>query len=179
MSLIILLTFTMSLIVNSTILMGKTSLNKDNKTNNTNTSFTQELLINTKTSVPFFSIIISYFLVLGFNVIVILRLRRSVRQRFTSEEDENIMNEFAVSTISIDLIYVIFKAPKVLIKFFDFCFSLDSSYFLLIEEIFNEWSHSFSDLFVFIFYFFEASFRKEIIIIVCFFRRKLFRSSLR
>ena len=176
---VIFFTFTMSFVINSTILMGQASLNKDNKTNKTNTSFihdNKELQMNTRILVPFFSIIISYFLILGFNIIIILRLRRSVRvrRRFTSEEDENIMNEFVVSTISIDLIYLIFKAPKVLIKFFDFCFSLDSNYFLLIEEIFNEWSHSFTDLLVFIFFFFEASFKKEIIIILCFFRRKLF-----
>ena len=183
MFLTISITFALIFAINSLILMGQTLVYRNNKTNKTTTKFIYDYKAYQiyKIAFPLFLIYIPYLLVLVFNIIVILRLRRPKRG-VTREEEEStrtIMNEFTVSTISVDLIFLIFKAPEAFVQLFHNCFSLDSNYFTLVMEIFTELSNSYSDLLVFIFFFFEANFRKEIIKIFNLVRRcfkKLFRT---
>ena len=172
MFLMIFFTFAIDLIINSTNLMGQTLVYRNNKTNKTTTTFIYDYKASQINLIagPLFGIYIPYFLVLCLNIIVILRLRRP-KIGVTREENQNILNEFTVSTITVDLVFLIFKAPEALILIFYVCFSLYTSYISLIMEIFTELSNNYSDLLVFIFFFFEASFRKEIIKIFQFFKR--------
>ena len=179
MFLIIFITFSFIFIINSTIFIGQTLVNKDNKTNKTTTFFIHDNIafqIN-KLLVSLFGIFIPYFLVLFLNIIVVLRLRRPKRRVTTEEEaNRNIINEFTVSTITLDLVFLIFKAPEIFIKFLKVCFSIEMTNleysFAVIMDIFTKFSNSYSDLLVFIFFFFEVNFRKEIIkIFRCFFTK--------
>ena len=160
---------------------------KNNKTNKTNIDFIPDnkVIQISEIADKFFGMFIPYLLVLVFNIIVILRMRRPKRELTREEEDgtRNIMKEFTVSTISVDFIFLIFKAPDAFIHFFYFFFSVYPGFdfeFRLTMEIFIDLSNSYSDLLVFIFFFLESSFRKEIIkifkVLRCFFL-KLFRSS--
>ena len=186
MFLTIFITFAMSFIVSSTNLIGKTSLNKDNKTNKTYAKFIHDntaFQINAITG-PLLTIFIPYLLVLVLNIIVILRLRpRKKGETMEEAGSRNIMNEFTVSTISVDLIFLVYKAPNTFIQIFYYYFSsyifIYDFFFVLLMDIFKKFSDSYSDLLFFIFFFYEASFRKEIIKIFQLLRRffsKLFRS---
>jgi hypothetical protein len=105
---------------------------KNNKTNKTHIEFIPDNKVKEISAIAdrFLGIYIPYLLVLLLNIIVILRLRRPKRE-LTREEEEanrNIMSEFTVSTISVDLIFLIFKAPDAFIQFFYFCFFFSVSW---------------------------------------------------
>lgn len=116
---------------------------------------------------PVVKIYIPSLIMVGLNVKVILRLRKSKQRLLAGQAADRRSNlkKFAVSTILIDLIFLILISPEAFFKIY-FLFLTDNKYKFLIAgiiDIFNDFSLSYSGLLIFIFLIFNRLFRKELI----------------
>lgn len=107
---------------------------------------------------------------------VILSLRQSKKRASNGRGVQNSMNKFTISTILIDLIYLIFKSIRVIFQSYTFImiirgesFGVSNKNFIfnLFYKISDDIAFSHSAFIIFIFVIFNRLFRKEII---CFFR---------
>ena len=129
---------------------------------------------------------IPYLIVLCLDIKAILRLRESKRRvtnTSTNVQNGNRKLKFAVSTLLIDLIFLIFRLPETMFQAYDVTqsfitgnFSINSKIFPILDAV----SYSFSTAQIFIFFIFNKIFRKEFCIFFrfnCLFMRNLFTSS--
>ena len=119
---IILVLFVIILAINSTVFITKTQIFYMNKGNTTMelTHYCERypILESTMKIVhPIIQVYIPYLVMIVLNVIVILRLRQSKsRSSLSMTGVRNHMNKFAVSTILIDLIFLLFKSPSAILQ---------------------------------------------------------------
>ena len=120
---------------------------------------------------PLVKIYIPYFIMVGLNIKVILRLRDS-KKALQGPGVRNNTSKFAVSTILIDLIFLIFKSPEALLQLYSFIKErtmlttqdLRQIYSLIpILYISSDVSLTYSAVLVFIFLVFNRLFRKEVL----------------
>jgi hypothetical protein len=112
---------------------------------------------------------IPYLIVLGLDIKAILRLRESKRRvTSTNAQNGNRKFKFAISTLLIDLIFLIFRLPETLFQVYDISrcfirgnFNSDNAFF---TTFLTTISYSFSTALVFIFFIFNKIFRKEFLI---------------
>ena len=68
---------------------------------------------------PIIQVYIPYLIMVVLNIIVILRLRESKKRSLPGQADgKSKVNKFAVSTILIDLIFLIFKSPEAILQIY-------------------------------------------------------------
>ena len=125
---------------------------------------------------PIIKLYVPYFIMVGLDIKVVLSLRESKKRALNGRGVQNGMNKFTISTILIDLIYLIFKSIKVIFQSYTFIIVIRSEYFgntnvnfifILFYKISDDIAFSHSAFIIFIFVIFNRLFRKEII---CFFR---------
>lgn len=108
---------------------------------------------------------IPYIIMLCLDVKSILRLRESKR-RVTQANDQNTnrMSKFAVSTILIDLNFLVFRLPETIFQAIQISININQRdlYLRFLRVFSNLISYSYSTALVFIFILFNRIFRKEI-----------------
>lgn len=119
---------------------------------------------------PLVKIYIPYFIMVGLNIKVILRLRDS-KKALQGPGVRNNTSKFAVSTILIDLIFLIFKSPEALLQIYSYIKERQPtrqdlnqiSHVLPILNISTDVALTYSALLVFIFLVFNRLFRQEVL----------------
>lgn len=120
---------------------------------------------------PFVKFHIPYFIMVGLNIKVVLRLRESKKQASRGIQRRGTLtnlSKFTVSTILIDLIYLVFKAPLTFFQIYSNVYRAITGHFVnesfdLIWNVFLEFPITYSALLVFIFILFNRLFRNEIL----------------
>ena len=120
---------------------------------------------------PLVKFYIPYFIMVGLNIKVVLRLRESKKQASSGIRRRGTLtnlSKFTVSTILIDLIYLIFKAPLTFFQIYSNVYRAVTGHFVtesfdLIWNVFLEFPITYSALLVFIFILFNRLFRNEIL----------------
>ena len=111
---------------------------------------------------------IPYLIILGLDVKAILRLRESKRRvTNTNAQNDKRKFKFAVSTLLIDLIFLIFRLPESIFQAYEIIKGFISGSFISenpSSPFFDSVSYSFSTALVFIFFIFNKIFRKEFLI---------------
>ena len=127
---------------------------------------------------------IPYLIVLCLDIKAILRLRESKRRvTNTNAQNSNRKFKFAVSTLLIDLIFLVFRLPETMFQAYDVTQSFITGNFSIYSKIFpilDAVSYSYSTAQIFIFFIFNKIFRKEFLIFFkfdCWFMRNLLTSS--
>lgn len=120
---------------------------------------------------PFVKFYVPYLIMVGLNIKVVLRLRQSKKQASRGIQKRGTLSnvsKFTVSTILIDLIYLVFKAPLTFFQIYSNVYRAITGHFVtesfdLIWNVFLEFPITYSALLVFIFILFNRLFRKEIL----------------
>ena len=174
---IILVIFVFISTINSTVFITKSNTSTNgNRTKTTVCMTYPDLEFVMKFVDPLVKIYIPCLIMVVLNIKVVLRLRRSKKRSLPGQENRrNNVNKFAVSTILVDLIFLIFKSPEALlyiylaIKTFAFgqgLFNLSVADFKLVTFLigtFNDFSLTFSIVLFIIFVIFNRLFRQELI----------------
>lgn len=129
----------------------------------------------------FVKFFIPYVVMLTLNIKVILRLRQSkrraglnnsVRQRNPANSVTDKGTRFTITTIIIDLIFLVFNLPETLLMSYDivitYLFNMNSSLgsiFFMCEDFSTLLSLSYSTALVFMFLIFNRIFRKELFVL--------------
>lgn len=119
---------------------------------------------------PLVKIYIPYFIMVGLNIKVILRLRDS-KKALQGPGVRNNTSKFAVSTILIDLIFLIFKSPEALLQIYSYIKQRQPTLqdlnqvnpVILIVNISTDVALTYSAVLVFIFLVFNRLFRQEVL----------------
>ena len=119
---------------------------------------------------PLVKIYIPYFIMVGLNIKVILRLRDS-KKALQGSGVRNNTSKFAVSTILIDLIFLIFKSPEALLQIYSYIKQRQPTLqdlnqvnpVILIVNISTDVALTYSAVLVFIFLVFNRLFRQEVL----------------
>ena len=121
---------------------------------------------------PIVKLYIPYFIMVGLDIKVILSLRQSKKRALNGRGVQNSMNKFTISTILIDLIYLIFKSPQIVFQFYSYILIIRGEFYGITNEKFlidllnklsDDIAFSYSAFIIFIFVIFNRLFRKEII----------------
>ena len=165
--------FLIILAINSTKFITKTIVSQYNR-NKTYIEYCQPYHIIEKTMNvihPIIQVYIPYLIMVVLNIIVILRLRDSKKRSLPGQADEKSkVKKFAVSTILIDLIFLIFKSPEAILQIYVYTQAdreLNRINQMLIVTLvlqgFALLAFSYSIVLIFIFLIFNRLFRQELI----------------
>ena len=106
-------------------------------------------------------IFIPYLIIVVFDLMVIVRLRRSKSQVGERQPRRSRNSRFTINTIIIDLLFLIFNFPEIFIFFAHFnTFGLDA---FLVRSVYELFVNIYSYLFFILFFIFNRIFRQEFI----------------
>lgn len=164
-------------IINSTVFITKTfTFPNGNKTRPNDCKSNPDLELVMKFVDPLVKIYIPCLIMVVLNIKVVLRLRQSKKRSLPGQANRRSnVSKFAVSTILVDLIFLIFKSPEALLYIYlgikTFAFGHGTFYiyvadFKLVTFLigaFNDLSLTFSIVLFIIFVIFNRLFRQELI----------------